>query len=154
MSHDSSGYSEDNQSIVSSSCSEEYLPKSNEILDVESDCSTEEMNYIGQHSTDLQTPLMPMNMVQQIPSGVGQFPLAPPVIGMNVQEGHENSEDILEFMSKQSKIIGSNMMEEMTSPTAASAENGTYLLKPVAFISYIMCSVRAACNVHAIVMKM
>ena len=141
MSHDNSSYSEDNQSIISSSSgSEEYLPKPNEFLDVESDLSTEEMNYIGQHTTNLQTTLVPVNMVQQIPSVVGQFPLAPPVIGVGVQDGHENSEDILEFMSKQSKIIGSNMMDEMTSPTAASAENGicyaytVYTVTPIAFL--------------------
>ena len=136
MSHDNSGYSEDNQS---SSGSEEYLPKPNEFLDVESDFSTEEMNYIGQDTTDLQTTLVPFNMTQQIPSAVGPFPLAPPVIGVSVQDGHENSEDILEFMSKQSKIIGSNMMDEMTSPTAASAENGIHYacIKPATFLYYI-----------------
>ena len=126
MSHDNSGYSEDNQSIISSSGSEEYLPKPNEFLDIESDFSTEEMNYIGQHTANLQTTLVPVNMVQQIPSGVAQFSLTPPVIGVSAQDAHESSEDILEFMSKQSKIIGSNMLEEMTSPIAASAENGIY----------------------------
>lgn len=139
MSHDNSGYSEDNQSVISSSSSEEYLPKPNEFLEIESDFSTEEMNYIGQHTTNLQTSLVPVNMVQQIPGVVGQFPLAPPVIGMGVQDAHENSEDILEFMSKQSKIIGSNMMDEMTSPTAASTENGIHYacIKPAVFIYYV-----------------
>ena len=119
--------SEDNQSVISSSGSEEYLPKLNEFLDVESDCSTtDKMNFIGQHPTNLQTPMMPVTMVQPIPGGVGQFSLAPPPIGMSAQDSHETNEDILEFMSKQSKIIGSNMMEELTSPTAPSAENGMY----------------------------
>ena len=116
MSHDNS--EEDNQSVISSSGSEEYQPKLNEILDIDSDCSTEDMNYIGQQPTNAQTPLMPMNMMQ----GVVPFPLPPPVgLGMNLQETHETSDDILEFMTKQSKIIGSNMMEEMKSPVT---ENG------------------------------
>ena len=113
MSHDNS--EEDNQSVVFSSGSEEYLPKLNEILDIESDCSTEDMNYIGQQPTNSQTPLLPMNMVP----GVAPFPLPPPVgLGINLQDSHEASDDILEFMTKQSKIIGCNMMEEMKSPVA------------------------------------
>lgn len=127
MSHDNSSLSEDNQSVISSSGSEEYLPKPNDFLDIESDCSTEEMNFIGQHPTNLQAPVMSMDMIQQqASSGVGQFPLVPPAMGMDVPDSHEPSENILEFMSKQSKIIGSNMMEEITSPTSTvgSAQNG------------------------------
>lgn len=127
MSHNNnnSGYSEeDTQSIVSSSDSEEYLPKSNALLGIESDSSADEMNFIGQHPTNLPIPVIPMNMAPQIPRGAGQFCVAPPGMAVSVQDTHETSEDILEFMSKQSKIIGSNMMEEMTSPIAPSAEKG------------------------------
>lgn len=125
MSHINSGYSEeDNQSVVSSSGSEEYIPKLNDFLGIESDGSVEEMNFIGQHPTNLQIPVIPIDMAQQMPSGVGQFSLAPPVMAAGLQDTRETSEDILEFMSKQSKIIGSNMMEEMTSPIATSAGNG------------------------------
>lgn len=126
MSHNNnSGYSEeDTQSIASSSGSEEYLPKVNDFLDIESDSSADEMNFIGQHPTNLPIPVIPMNMAPQIPRGAGQFTLAPPGMPVSVQDSHEPSEDILEFMSKQSKIIGNNMMEEMTSPIAPSAENG------------------------------
>jgi len=126
MSCNSISDSEDNQSLISSSGSEEYLPKPNDFLDIESDCSADEMNFIGQHPASLQAPVISMNVVQQTPGGVSQFGLAPQPMGMNVQDAREPiaSEDILDFMSKQSKIIGSNMMEEMTSPTIASAENG------------------------------
>lgn len=128
MSCNSSSGGEDNQSVISSSGSEEYLPKPNDFLDIESDCSANEMNFIGQHPSSLQTPVISMNVVQQTPGGVSQFGLVPQPMGMNVQDAHEPNEDILEFMSKQSKIIGSNMMEEMTSPTIASAENGIQYL--------------------------
>lgn len=128
MSHwsSSSNSEEDNQSVISSSGSEEYLPKPNEFLDIESDFSTEEMNFIGQHPTNLQTPVIPVNMVQPVPMSMSQFPIPPPGMGMNVQGGHEASDNILEFMSKQSKIIGSNMMEELASPTIAPADNGDW----------------------------
>lgn len=125
MSYDNSSHSGDNHSVVSSSGSEEYLPKSNDFLDIESDYSTEEMNFIGQHSTSLQPPVMPVNMVQQAPGGMSQFSLEPPPLILSPGI-HEPSEDILEFMSKQSKIIGSNMMEDTASPTVASIENGIY----------------------------
>jgi len=113
------------EDVISSSGSEEYLPKPQDLLGIESD-STDEMNFTGdQSATILEASTLNMNMTfgqQSPPPGAQQYPMALPPV--RVGAAHEQSGDILEFMSKQSRIIGSNMMEDSTLPLVISAENG------------------------------
>jgi len=115
------------EDVISSSGSEEYLPKPQDLLVIESD-STDEMNFTGdQSATILEASTLNMNMTfgqQSPPPGGQQYPMTMPPV--RVGTAHEQSGDILEFMNKQSRIIGSNMMEDSTLPLVISAENGAW----------------------------
>ncbi|XP_065903302.1 uncharacterized protein [Dysidea avara] len=118
-------HSEDERSVISSSGSEEYLPKPQDLLDIDSD-SADEMNFIGdQPSSILEASTMNMmNMAfgqQSPPPGAQQFAVA--MAPIQAGGTHEQSGDILEFMSKQSRIIGSNMMDDSSLPLVISTEN-------------------------------
>jgi len=115
-------HSEDGRSVISSSGSEEYLPKSQDFLEIDSD-SAEEMNFIGDQPAILEHSTMNMNMSfsqQTPPPGAQQYP-----VPMRVSGAHEHSGDILEFMNKQSRIIGNNMMDDASVSAVIPAENRT-----------------------------
>jgi len=142
--------SEGEHSVISSSGSEEYLPKSQDLLEIESD-SADEMNFIGDQSAAI-LEASSMNIdppfgqpSESLPPGAQPYPVTMPP--MQVGMAHEQSGDILEFMNKQSRIIGTNMMDDSTLPLVISAENGAICVHLVVYRCCILVTYLCACTV-------